>query len=350
MADEHSDYQLFYDAVNASPIGIAVEDMEGRPLYVNQALCSMLGYSEDEMRKKHCVEFSPPEDSQKDWALFQQLRSGSIRRYSLDKRFIKRDGSLTWGRLSISLVSHRASSLVVAMVEDITRLRETEEAVSRIGGRLIEAQEEERRHIARELHDDISQKLAMLSLELHQLQTSLPASAPVRERIESLKKHTSDIVGDVQLLSHRLHSARLETLGLVATMKSFCGEVAEQRNVTIEFTHTRVPDMIPEGVALCMFRVLQEALNNAIKHSGVERFEVVLESVSGDLQLTVRDHGDGFDQEIAVFKEGIGLISMRERVNLAKGTLSIVSKRDSGTVITVRVPIPASRQASTDAI
>jgi PAS domain S-box-containing protein len=119
--------QLFYDAFRASPIGIALEDLEGRPLYVNPALCSMLGYSEEEMRSKRCVEFSPPEDAEKDWALFQQLRAGSIDRYSLKKRFFRRDGSLIWGRLSISMLNHRVSPVVVAMVEDVTPLHESEE-------------------------------------------------------------------------------------------------------------------------------------------------------------------------------------------------------------------------------
>src|SRR6201993_1678132 len=106
--------QLFRDAFNASPIGIAVENLDGQPLFVNPALCSMLGFSEEEMRGKHCVEFSPPEDAEKDWALFEQLRAGLIDRYQIEKRFIRRDGSLVWGRLSISLLN-RTSPLVVAM-------------------------------------------------------------------------------------------------------------------------------------------------------------------------------------------------------------------------------------------
>jgi len=125
------DNQLFYDAFVASPIGIAVEDLEGRPLFVNPALCTMLGFSEEEMRKKHCVEFSPPEDAEKDWAYFEQLRAGSIDRYQLDKRFFRRDGSLIWGRLSISLLNNRPSSLVVAMVEDISERRTTQEDLLR---------------------------------------------------------------------------------------------------------------------------------------------------------------------------------------------------------------------------
>ena len=123
--------RLFYDAFVASPIGIAVEDLEGRLLFVNPALCTMLGFSEEEMRKKHCVEFSPPEDAEKDWACFEQLRAGSINRYQLDKRFFRRDGSLIWGRLRISRSNSRPCSLVVAMVEDITERRTTQEDLLR---------------------------------------------------------------------------------------------------------------------------------------------------------------------------------------------------------------------------
>jgi PAS domain S-box-containing protein len=122
------DTQLFRDVFNASPIGIAVENLEGQPLFVNPAFCSMLGFSEEELRGKHCVEFSPPDDAEKDWTLFQQLRAGSIDHYQLEKRYFRRDGSLVWGRLSISLLNSRPSPLVVAMVEDITEKRRAEEA------------------------------------------------------------------------------------------------------------------------------------------------------------------------------------------------------------------------------
>src|SRR5579864_2459415 len=122
------DTQLFRDVFNASPIGIAVENLEGRPLFVNPAFCSMLGFSEEELRNKHCVDFSPPEDAQKDWALFQQLKAGSIDHYQLEKRYFRRDGSLVWGSLSISLLKSSASPLVLAMVEDITDKKKAEEA------------------------------------------------------------------------------------------------------------------------------------------------------------------------------------------------------------------------------
>src|SRR6266705_637304 len=122
------DAQLFRDVFNASPIGIAVENLEGQPLFVNLAFCSMLGFSEEELRSKHCVDFSPPEDAERDWALFQQLRAGSIDHYQLEKRYFRRDGSLVWGSLSISLLKSRPSPLVLAMVEDITAKKTAEEA------------------------------------------------------------------------------------------------------------------------------------------------------------------------------------------------------------------------------
>src|SRR5258707_9891819 len=122
------DTQLFRDIFTASPVGMAVENLEGQPLFVNPALCSMLGFSEEEMNTKHCVQFSPPEDAEKDWALFQQLRAGSIDHYQLEKRYFRKDSSLVWGRLSISLLKSHPSPLVIAMVEDITDKHRAEEA------------------------------------------------------------------------------------------------------------------------------------------------------------------------------------------------------------------------------
>src|SRR6478672_8842600 len=118
------DTQLFRDVFNASPIGIAVENLEGQPLFVNPAFCSMLGFSEQELQGKHCVQFSPPEDAEKDWALFQQLRAGSIDHYQLEKRYFRKDGSLFWGRLSLSLLKGRPSPLVVARVDEALRASE----------------------------------------------------------------------------------------------------------------------------------------------------------------------------------------------------------------------------------
>jgi signal transduction histidine kinase len=144
---------------------------------------------------------------------------------------------------------------------------------------------------------------------------------------------------DVHALSHRLHSSKLELLGLVRTIRSFCQELAKQRDVEIDFRHGEVPDFLPSQVSLCLYRILQEGLGNAVKHSGVRHFEVWLERVGDELQLTIRDSGVGFDPSMVMNKQGLGLISMRERINLVKGNLSITSKPGGGTQIQVRVPI-----------
>ncbi|HKR83363.1 MAG TPA: PAS domain S-box protein, partial [Terriglobales bacterium] len=132
---------IFHDAFTASPIGIVIENLDGQPLFVNPAFCSMLGFTEEELRNKHCVDFSPPEDAAKDWTLFQQLRAGSIDHYQIDKRYSRRDGSLVWGRLSISLLNGQPSPIVLAMVEDITEKKKAEDALRHSEERLRLAQQ-----------------------------------------------------------------------------------------------------------------------------------------------------------------------------------------------------------------
>jgi len=338
---------LFFDAFRASPIGIALEDLEGQALFVNPALCSMLGFTEEEMRQKHCRDYSPPEDAEKDWTLFQQLRAGRIDHYHLDKRYFRKDGSLMWGRLSISLLNHGADPVVIAMVEDITEMRlaqdelqQSEATLQRLSGRLIEAQEQERRHIAREIHDDISQKLALLATGLYQLARGpLGSDERLLPQLEPLLAGVSDIAQALHALSHRLHSSKLETLGLVPAIRSLCREFAEQHNIHIDFTNVGVPDELSRYTSLCLFRILQEGLSNAAKHSGASYVDVRLERAPDALHLSIRDRGTGFNPAMAMRGSGIGLMSMKERVGLMKGTIAITSTPKSGTEIQVRVPV-----------
>src|SRR5690242_8018172 len=581
--------QLFRDVFNASPIGIAVESLEGQPLFVNPAFCSFLGFNEEELRNKHCVDFSPREDAEKDWALFQQLRAGSIDHYQLEKRYFRRDGSLVWGSLSISLLKSSPSPLVLAMVENITDKKKAEEArfrhaaviessddaiasatldgiilswntgaqkiygyteaeavgkavsmlvppelpdeenkiletlragsriehfetvrvtktgkrinvsltispikdssgrtvgcsgiarditerklaeealraseerlrlaqqAARIGtfdwnirtgvntwtpeleamyglppggfggtqtafenlvhpddragviklvdaamksgqptkgewrvvwadgsvhwiaGRwqvfmaasgepskmigvnidvterkraeeallgmsrkLIEAHEQERTRIGRDLHDDVVQRLALLSIGLDGVQQDIPdAASELRTRIEALRDQTTRITNDVQLLSHELHFSKLDYLGVVGAAKNFCKEFSEQHKVEIDFQSHDLPTALPTDLSLSLFRVLQEAVRNATKHSGVKRFEVRLWGSTGEINLTVSDLGAGFDQEAAMKSTGLGLTSMQERLRLVHGELSIKSQPKGGTTIHARVP------------
>lgn len=352
--------QLFYDAFTSSPIGIAVEDLEGRPLYANPALCSMLGFSEAEMRSKHCVEFSPPEDAAKDQALFGQLRQGLIDKYQLDKRFYRKDGSLIWGRLSISLMKdpNRSTPLVVVIVEDISdkraaeeKLQRSEAKLQRLAGRLIQAQEEERTWIARELHDDINQRLALLAVNLDRVIQDVPDStAAFKQEVAEAKKEVEEVCNDIQALSHRLHSSKLELTGLTRAAASFCKELADRQKVEIDFRSDRIPKDLSKEISLCLFRVLQEALQNATKHSGSRHFQVSLSAESNEIDLTVHDSGNGFDPAEAMKGRGLGLTGMKERLKLVNGDLSIDSQLNAGATIHARVPLsPSSRSTDTAA-
>jgi PAS domain S-box-containing protein len=591
--------QLFHHLFEEASLGIAVEDLDGQLLIANPAFCSMLGYREDELCSMRCCDFANPGDSQDDWALFQQLRAGLIDQYSLEKRYVRKDGTQFWGRLNISILRDPESSPVVfAFMEDITERKRSEEAlresderfrlaaqaagmyayewdvatdkvkrteeyvnvlgqgnaqklltrqqllasvhpedrtlfvdsannvtpenpiqhisyrvlrpdgsvvwleksargffdqrgklvrvigmvaditgrkqveqahreseeklrlllnstaegicgmdlegrctfcnpaclrilgyqfaddllgkrmhdlvhhthasgapypseecrISRAIGtgegvhaddevfwrangtsfpaeywsypqrtgqevvgtvvafidiserklaeaalasvsrRLIEAQEGERSRIGRELHDDIGQRLALLSVELQQLNEDPANLDQIRLRIAELQKQTTEIAADVQSLSRELHSSKLQYLGITAAMRGFCQEFAKQQRVEIDFRTDGLPNSLPPDISLCFFRVLQEALHNSAKHSGVRYFEVRLWRKSGEIHLTVGDSGVGFDIQAAKASQGLGLISMEERLKLLKGTFSIESELHRGTTLRARVP------------
>jgi signal transduction histidine kinase len=228
---------------------------------------------------------------------------------------------------------------VVAFI-DITRRKLAEEALSSVSRRLIEAQEQERTRIARELHDDIGQRLALLAIELQQLQQNCPdLPAEARSHTGELWNRTIEISTDIQSLSHELHSSKLQYLGIAAAMRSFCKEFGEQQKMEIHFKVGDMPSHLPADVSLCLFRVLQEALHNSAKYSGVRHFEARLWAAMDEIHLTVRDSGAGFDREAAKESRGLGLISMEERVKLLKGTFSIESQPKHGTTVHARVPL-----------
>jgi signal transduction histidine kinase len=228
---------------------------------------------------------------------------------------------------------------MIGMVADVTERKQAEEALSKVGGKLIEAHEVERRRIARELHDDIGQQLALLATNLALMeQDPLDSVAEIRNRTHEHLNRLQEISAAVQALSHRLHSSKLQLLGIVTAAKSFCRELSDQHKVEIDFAHVDIPPSVPEEISLCLFRIMQEALQNAVKHSGMRHFEVELRGASDGIHLTVHDAGLGFDPEVLVNNRGLGLISMQERVNLVEGTFSIESRPNLGTTIHVRVP------------
>ena len=262
-------------------------------------------------------------------------------------RFLRPIGGVVWLKSSGRGFFDREQKLVrvVGMVADVTEHKQAEEAMSTVSSMLIQAQERERARIGRELHDDINQRLAMLAVELEQLGDD---PWTLRNRVQDLRREVAEISNDVQALSHELHSSRLEYLGVVAGMKSWCREFAERQKMEVDFS-ADVAHPLPFEIGLCLFRVLQEALHNAVKHSGVKQVDVQLAESSNELLLNISDLGVGFDLEEAKQGRGLGLTSMQERVRLVNGTITIESKLGGGTTIHVHVPFnseDASRQAA----
>jgi len=252
-------------------------------------------------------------------------------------RTVASDGAVVWLRSSERAFFDGEGKMlrVIGMVADITDLKRSEEELTGMTQRLIESQEQERARIGRELHDDINQRLAMLAVELEQLQSN---PSEVQSRARELQRHMAEVSNDVQALSHELHSSKLEYLGAVAGIKSWCKEFSERQKIEVDFRGD-VSSVLPREIGVTLFRVLQEALHNAVKHSGVKHLEVQLRQESGEIHLIVSDLGRGFDLNSALQAKGLGLISMRERVRLVNGKIAIQSKPTGGTTVHVRVPL-----------
>ena len=259
-----------------------------------------------------------------------------------------KDGRIVWGSTYGIPVLNADGTLrgYRGSCTDVTDRKLADEALASVGRRLIEAQEKERTWIARELHDDVNQRIVLLSLDLERWDEQLPDSVvQFQDHICSVRHRLLDLARDIQALSHRLHSSKLEYLGIVAAARSFCQELTEQHKVEIDFSDTNMPDSAPREISLCVFRVFQEALQNAVKHSGVRQFAVKLNGTAEEIQLTVSDPGVGFDPHRAVNGRGLGLISMRERLHFVGGQISIESQPGRGTTIRARVPLSSTNHA-----
>ena len=221
---------------------------------------------------------------------------------------------------------------------DIQDRKEAEQSRQELAGRLLRAQEDERARIARELHDDIAQRLALLTLRLRQLEQEASRSAD-GERIADLRRQAKQLSMDVSHLSHLLHSSYLENLGLAAAVENQCREAGKLHHLDIGCKVRNLPRVLDHDVALSLFRVLQEALRNIIRHSHAGKVQVELFAEAAVIRLRVSDDGVGFDPAAPGSSEGLGLVSMRERLRLVGGSLDITSRPSRGTRVEARAPL-----------
>jgi len=213
-----------------------------------------------------------------------------------------------------------------------------------LAGRLIRAQEDERKRVARELHDDLTQRLSALQIGSAGLARLTPAGEPARAGFVAHEENIAEVVEEVRRLAYDLHPAILTHLGLRAALKSFCVKFSGREEIDVDFSAQKEPTSLSEEIALCLYRVTQEGLRNVAKHSGAKSASVVLKTVRGVLHLTIQDRGRGFGAGVEKKGEGLGLLGMKERVRLVHGTIQVRSRPGHGTRIEVRVPVPLSER------
>ena len=275
-------------------------------------------------------------------------RSFDARRpFEMEYRLRRNDGEYQW-ILDKGTPRFSAEGVFLGFIGSCINIAErklAEEAAHALSGRLIQAQERARAELARELHDDLNQGLALLSVELEMFGRNLPAEpGKIAAQLEKFSSQTRKLSSEVHQLSHELHPAKLDRLGLVAALRGFCDEFTLVHEIAIHFVEHDVPWFTPDDTALCLYRITQEALHNVVKHSGGTEATVEITFEEGQLRLIIADDGTGFDPRAARAAASLGLVSIGERVRYAGGRLAIDSRPGAGTRVEVLVPLDERSQ------
>jgi PAS domain S-box-containing protein len=329
--------ELLRTFVKNVPAAVAMLDREMRYLQVSERWCTDYLPGRTQVLGRSHYEVFP--DMPERWKeVHRRALQGETLRADED-RWDGQDGA-HWARWEVRPWTTPEGIVggILILTEDITRRKQMEEALSELSRKLINSQEQDRSRIGRDLHDDISQQLALLAVGIEQLRQRPLDSVEISNGLTEIRDRVHAIAADVQSLSHQLHPPQLQILGIVAAIRGFCREFAAHQKVTVDFTHDNVPKGVSHDVSLCLFRLVQEALHNAVKHSNVRQYHVRLGYSASELHLTVSDRGTGFNSEAAMSGGGLGLVSMRERVRLVNGTIVIKSTPMGGTIVDVRVP------------
>jgi len=326
---------------NTAPVMIWMSDPDKLCTYFNAPWLEFTGRTLGEESGNGWAEGVHPDDLQKCWEVYS-TSFDQREPFQMEYRLRRFDGEYRW-IFDLGVPRFHADDSFAGYIGsciDVTERKAAEEALSNVGRKLIEAHEEERTWIARELHDDFNQRITLLAVNLTSLKKAFPArSTELIRTVEEAIEQVNELVRDIQALAHRLHSSKLEYLGLTAACAGFCRELSDRHNIDIAFHSEGIPKKLPQETALCLFRILQEALQNAVKHSGVRHFQVSLIGGLYEIELTVQDSGIGFDPGEAMKGPGIGLTSMKERLKLVDGELLLDSQSQRGTTIQARVPL-----------
>jgi PAS domain S-box-containing protein len=336
--------ERFRLVANSAPVLIWMSDTDNRYTFFNQVWQDFTGRSTEEASGEGWISCVHPEDAARCDGNYSASFGARIE-FEREYRLRRFDGEYRW------MVDHGVPRFetdgtfcgYIGSCVDITDRKLAEESLQSLSGHLIQAQEQERARIARELHDDFGQRLGVQRLELEQLRDKLPESEQEgRARVQKMLKRTKEMCADVRSLSHRLNSSKLEFVGLVPALGNLCEEFSERYQIAVHFTGHGTRLCLTKDVELCLFRVCQEALNNVVKHSEARSAHVALSASANKVSLRISDAGRGFDTDLRNPEAGIGLVSMRERLRLVGGRLLIKSEFKRGTEILAELPLPVA--------
>lgn len=337
--------ERFAKVFEFSPISITITTLEGRYIAVNARFLEISGFRREDVVGRTAAEIDV-KISPEDYAEFRarMAKDGFVRNMEMTVHYT----DLRVRRVFVSsvIVDIGGMQCFLNAGTDLTdriladdALRRRSDRIRELAGKLITLQEEERKRVARELHDDLSQQVAGIAIGLSNIKRKASAGKDVSELLEALRGRTVALSADVRNLSHRLHPAVLAHAGLVASLGSQCEEFERISDVETRFSAADVPDDVADDVGLCLYRIAQEALRNVARHARAKSVEVALSFDSGELAMQVRDDGVGFDASLASTREGLGLVSMEERARLVGGVLIVEAAPGEGTAVSVRVPL-----------
>ncbi|HBI15151.1 MAG TPA: hypothetical protein DDY20_06500 [Desulfobulbaceae bacterium] len=350
-------------AIDVAGLGFYEIGYDMRVKFFDDRLCALLGITpaDEEHGREFWLSRIHPEDFPRMQDQIRRMQMEGVDRVKEEYRYLHPERGMIWLHHFSRVLERNAASRAVrniGVIQDITErkqkeenlrqseaaLRNSQKDLRRLAGRLISVQEEELRRLSRELHDDLTQRLAVIAIEAGQLERQAETTEQALpdgslQRISRIKEQLISVSEDVHRISRQLHPTILDDLGLVRAMGSECEALQMREKIEVVFRHENVPDRIAKDISLCLYRVVQEGLKNIVRHSGAARCEVLLQGDAESLSLAVQDEGRGFGRAELTIKGGLGLASMRERVELVRGDFAIDSRPGKGTVIHVSVPL-----------
>jgi PAS domain S-box-containing protein len=325
---------------NISPDPLCIRELDGNFRRVNPAMTALFGRSEEELCSKPFFEFMHPDDRERTNAAIKSVTEGRPM-LEFEDRKKANDGGWRWLHWRITRAVSGAP-LLYAAAHDVTEEKAMQEKLRDLAGQLMMAQEEERRWIARELHDDVTQRLASLGIELGLLKRihNGAEAQDLHGELNRLQTQILQLTEDIRRLSHSFHPSILEHTGLAPALEMHCREFTDQHGIAANFTSREVPDEVPRPVALALYRIAQESFRNIARHSGATAASVTLAVEGGtQLSLCIIDNGKGFDVGKVKTSPGLGLVSIEERARHIGGSVAIDSMPDAGTRLCVHVPL-----------